>query len=92
MWVTAFVDLGEYTYEVGAEVEPYDEGSYEVGEPTFSGPYGELATSRLALDPQAPGTFEPGWSDEVEEALVEAYQGRLEDARDLHDDWRGERY
>jgi hypothetical protein len=76
----AFTNLQGETndYEVGAEVEYVQGGngwapSYEVGEPEFSAPDCELKYSRLAQDPQGGDVFPTGWSDAVEERLVEAY-------------------
>jgi hypothetical protein len=78
----------EDEYEVGADVE-YEPGgngwspSHEVGEPEFSAPGSTLKESRLALDPQAGEVFPRGWSDAVEEALIEAHESRI---ADLYDD------
>ncbi len=92
MYVTTTITLqdlqgNEDEYEVGAEVEPtymHDGRSdrhmgYEVGEPDISAPGCELKSSRLAPDPQAGGVLCDGWSDRVEEALVDAYVSKLED-------------
>lgn len=81
----------EDVYEVGADVEPslmHDgvrdrfTGYYDVGDPDFSAPDGELASSSIARDPQGGGVFPTGWSDAVEEALVSAYQATCEDGDD----------
>lgn len=85
MWVVTSVTLqdlagNEDEYEIGADVEGYGcSRDYDVGEPTFSAPGGELETSRLAADPQDGTVFPVGWSDAVEEALAQAYTDRLED-------------
>lgn len=77
MYVIATVTLQaadgtEDDYEVGADVEPYC-SSYYVGEPEISAPGEPLKTSRLASDPQGGGVFADGWSEHVEEALIDSY-------------------
>ena len=79
----------EDDYEVGACVD-YEPGGngwaphHEVGEPEFSAPNGDLKTSRLAGDPQGGEVFPAGWTERVEEALVEAHEARIADLYD-HD-------
>lgn len=84
MYVTAYINLQridgeEACYEVGAEVELDPGGygwkdSYGVGEPEVSAANQDLSESRVYPDPQCGETFAAGWSDTVEEALIEAYQ------------------
>lgn len=92
MYVKTYITLEDLNgkeddYEVGACVD-YEPGGngwapcHTVGEPDFSAPGGELSTSRLASDPQSGDTFPKGWSDRVEEALIEAHEGRISDLYD----------
>src|ERR1700757_2822700 len=62
-----------HSYEVGAEVHTDDGLTFEVGEPDISAPGGNLKSSRIASEPQNGGVFAAGWSDAVQEALIEAY-------------------
>ena len=100
MYVKATVTLtdvlgNEDDYQVGADVD-YDPGGsgwapeYSVGEPDISGPGGKLATSRILSDE----LLAPGWSDIVEEALIETMSKddsedcAREDRQDREDDDR----
>ena len=80
----------EDDYEIGACVD-YEPGGngwapcHSVSDPDFSAPNGELATSRLAGDPQAGDVFPAGWSDRVEERLIEEHEGRIGDREDDRD-------
>lgn len=85
MYVKTTVTLQDATgnedeYEVGADVEPeYDnyggkerQCGYVVSEPDVSAPGCNLRDSRIAQDPQDGGLCD-GWSERVEEALIDVY-------------------
>ncbi len=76
-------------YEVGGDVSYEPDGMFqghEVGEPDISAPNVALKLSRIVDE----STLPDGWSETVQEALVEAYEGRigaaLEDAADFYYD------
>lgn len=95
MYVIAHITLdgpdGEEEYEVGAEVDYECEyrrgGVYEVGEPEISAPDCTLKCSRL-VDPD---TLPLGWSTVAEEALIEAYCDKCNDAADAAADYEYDR-
>lgn len=62
-------DGTEAVYEVGADVEPYTETTYQVGEPTVSAA-GCLLKEAWLTDHKL---LAPGWSDVVEEQLIQEY-------------------
>lgn len=82
MYVIADVELtdlegNEESYQVGADVEVHHLGTeygYEVCEPDVSAAGSSLRLSRIVNVE----TLAPGWSDVVQEALIEAYLGKLE--------------
>jgi len=86
-------DAGTETFEVGADVDPECHGVYEVGEPDISAPGCSLRSSRAVLadpsvlDDDFPGSrlgiiLADGWSDDVKDALIVAYEGHLDSRYD----------
>ena len=94
MYVKAYVSFegDDATYQVGADVT-YDGGdryqgpSHEVGEPDISAPDCELKWSTL-IDQS---TLPDGWSEVVEQALVEAHEGAIGDMYDSAADYAYDR-
>jgi hypothetical protein len=85
---TVFFQGDDSEYEVGADVEYYSrdycgDGYYEVGEPDIGAPDCKLKLSRLVSTDDLP----EGWSQVVEEALIEAYRGACEGAEDAAADF-----
>lgn len=96
MYVKAFVTIGDDQYEVGAHVD-YDAGergvmgpSWDVGEPDISAPDCDLKVSR-ATDAEV-ASFPAGWSEDVEQALTDAYEGAIGDILDARGDYERERF
>ncbi len=90
MYVIATVCFGDEEYEVGADVEYEPSGPFrghEVGEPDISAPDCRLKWSRL-IDPT---TLPDGWSEVVEQALVDAHEGKVGDMLDSAADYAYDR-